>query len=159
VFAIRWDSNPLHQTIFNQHHYVPGPMQKGLWMFLESRYRSKILNLESPKHHGKTDSKLRAGRETAMAERHELVGRATAIIGSSASLGGGITWFVNYHRQQIERQAKMDLAQTQAQHGEYQASVQTYAKVLKANSLYRPALDQGLNTTLQWVEDFHGVLG
>jgi tetratricopeptide (TPR) repeat protein len=49
----------------------------------------------------------------------------------------------------------MALAQAQARQGEYQASIQTLADILNSNALYRPALDQQLNTAMQWVEDFH----
>ncbi|HUN86520.1 MAG TPA: hypothetical protein VMU48_19230 [Terracidiphilus sp.] len=83
------------------------------------------------------------------------VGRITALIGLFATLGGGITWLVNHHIQQSELNAKMALAQTQAKEGEYQASVQTYADVLRADPLYRPALEGQLNTTMEWDENFH----
>lgn len=97
------------------------------------------------------------GAKSAWPDVMSWVGRATALIGLFATLAGGVTWFVAHHRQQKELRAKMELAQTQASHGEYQASVQTYADILKANSLYVPALDGQLNTTMQWVEDFHGA--
>jgi tetratricopeptide (TPR) repeat protein len=82
------------------------------------------------------------------------VGGITALIGLLASVAGGITWFQNHHKQQAELQAKMALAQAQAKQGEYQASIQSYADILKADPLYRPALDQQLNTAMLWVEDF-----
>jgi tetratricopeptide (TPR) repeat protein len=82
------------------------------------------------------------------------VGGITALIGLFASIAGGITWFVNHHKQQAELQSKMALAQAQAKQGEYQASIQSYADILKVDPLYRPALDQQLNTAMLWVEDF-----
>ena len=43
------------------------------------------------------------------------VGRITALIGLFASLAAGVTWLANHHRQQTERQAKMALAEAQAE--------------------------------------------
>jgi len=83
------------------------------------------------------------------------VGGITAIIGLFASLGGGAAWLINHHKQKAELQANMALAQTQASQGEYEAAVQSYADILKANPLYQPALDQQLNTAMLWAENFH----
>jgi hypothetical protein len=83
------------------------------------------------------------------------VGNTTALIGLFASLAGGVAWFVNHHRQKEEYQAKMALAQAQAKQGEYQASLQTCAEILKADPLDRAALDLQLNAAMQWTEDFH----
>jgi tetratricopeptide (TPR) repeat protein len=82
-------------------------------------------------------------------------GRISALIGLSASILGGITWFINHHRGSIEREQKMALAASQAKQGEYHASVQTYADILKSDPLDAPALDQQLETTMQWAENFH----
>jgi tetratricopeptide (TPR) repeat protein len=82
------------------------------------------------------------------------VGGATALIGLFASLAGGVTWIVSHHRHAAERQAKMALAQAQAQQGEYEAAVQSYADILKTDPLYRPALEQQMNTAMHWDEDF-----
>src|ERR1035438_850398 len=84
------------------------------------------------------------------------VGGITALIGLFATLAGGVTWLASRHSQHAERATKMALAQAQAKQAEYQASVQTCAEILKADPLYRPALDQQLSTTMLWVEDFHG---
>lgn len=83
------------------------------------------------------------------------VGGVSAVIGLFATIAGGVTWFLSQHRQAAQRQARMALAQAQARQGEYQASVQTLADILKSNAMYRPALDQQLNIAMQWVEDFH----
>ena len=48
----------------------------------------------------------------------------------------------------------MALAQAQTTQGEYQAAIQTYAEILKADPLYRPALDQQLSTAMLWDENF-----
>ncbi len=83
------------------------------------------------------------------------VGRTTALIGLFGTLAGGVTWLINHHKRVAEQGARMALAQAQAKQGEYQAAVETYAAVLKADPLYRPALDQQLDTAMLWAEDFH----
>jgi tetratricopeptide (TPR) repeat protein len=98
--------------------------------------------------------KAETGARKAWPAVMSWVAGMTALIGLFASIAGGITWFVNHHKQQAELQAKMALAQAQAKQGEYQASIQSYADILKADPLYRPALDQQLNTAMLWVEDF-----
>ena len=82
-------------------------------------------------------------------------GRATALIGLFASLAGGVTWVVTHHRQEQERNARMALAQTQVQQGDYQGAVESYNAILKDDSGYAPALDAQLNAAEQWVENFH----
>ncbi|HTW80109.1 MAG TPA: hypothetical protein VME23_11240 [Terracidiphilus sp.] len=82
------------------------------------------------------------------------VGGITAIIGLFASLAGGVAWFVNHQKQHAETRAKLALAQTQAQQGEYQASVQTCADILKADPTDQSALNQQLNATMLWVENY-----
>jgi len=83
------------------------------------------------------------------------VGGITALIGLAASMAGGVTWLVNHHRQTQQRQAKMALAQAEADQGEYQAAVASYGEILKEDPAYQPALDAQLKTTEKWVEDFH----
>lgn len=85
------------------------------------------------------------------------VGGITALIGLFASIAGGVTWYINHHKQQAELNAKMALAEEQAKQGEYQAAIQSYGDILKADPLYRPALDEQLNTAMLWVEHFHVV--
>jgi tetratricopeptide (TPR) repeat protein len=82
------------------------------------------------------------------------VGGISALIGLFASIYGGVAWFRNHHQENAESKAKFALAQTQANHGEFQASVQTYGEILKTNPLDRQALDQQLSTTMLWVENF-----
>jgi tetratricopeptide (TPR) repeat protein len=83
------------------------------------------------------------------------VGGITALIGLFATLGGGVTWLVNHHKAKTERQVKLALAETQASQQDYQAAVQTYGDLLKADPLDRPVLDLQLNTAMQWAENFH----
>lgn len=83
------------------------------------------------------------------------VGGITALIGLFATVAGGVTWLVNHHKAKTERQAKLTLAQTQASQQDYQAAVQTYGDILKADPLDRPVLYLQLSTAMQWAEDFH----
>ena len=82
------------------------------------------------------------------------VGGISAIIGLIAGIAGGVNWYQSRHKQQAELQSKMALAQTQANQGEYQAAIQSYAEILKTDSLNQPALDQQLNTAMLWAENF-----
>jgi Tfp pilus assembly protein PilF len=82
------------------------------------------------------------------------VGGITALIGLTASIAGGVTWLVNHHRQSQQQQAKMALAQAEADQGEYQAAVASFGEILKDDPMYQPALDAQLKTTEKWVEDF-----
>jgi tetratricopeptide (TPR) repeat protein len=81
-------------------------------------------------------------------------GRVTTIVGLCATIAGGVTWLVTHQRQQRERTAQLALAQTQAAQGDYQASIQTCAAILKSNPLDRAALDGQLNAAMLWAENF-----
>ena len=80
--------------------------------------------------------------------------------GISAVLGfiGAITGFFGniqghfHHNAQLDSQ--MAVAQSQSRQGDYQASVQSYGAILKTEPLYRPALDQQLQSTMLWVENY-----
>ena len=86
------------------------------------------------------------------------VGGITAIIGFFASVGGGVAWFVNHHKQHDERHAKLALVQAEANQGEYQASVQTCADMLKVDPTDSSVLNQQLDATMLWVENYHVVV-
>ena len=98
-----------------------------------------------------------SGSAKAWPEVMTWVGRATALIGLFASLGGGITWLITHHRHAAERDAKMALAQAQVQQQDYQSAVAGYGEVLKDDPSYGPALDGQLNAAELWVENFHVV--
>jgi tetratricopeptide (TPR) repeat protein len=83
------------------------------------------------------------------------VGGITALIGFCVSIGGGVTWLVNHHRNTVQRQSQVALAQTEVDQGDYQAAIQCYGAVLKDDPTYQPALDGQLNAAEHWVEDFH----
>jgi hypothetical protein len=82
------------------------------------------------------------------------VGRTTAAIGLIASLGGGITWWVNHHRLQAQREAELRVAEQQSARGDYAASLQTVGDLLKTNPMDRAALDDQVNAAMLWTENF-----
>ena len=82
------------------------------------------------------------------------IGRTTAVIGLAGSLAGGITWAVNRHRHQVEHEAALRLAELQSAHGDYAASLQTCAGLLKADPLDGAALDDQVNAAMLWTENF-----
>jgi tetratricopeptide (TPR) repeat protein len=86
------------------------------------------------------------------------VGGITALIGLVASLAGGVTWLVNHHKQSQQQQAKLALAQTEAEQGQYQISIETYGEILKDDPTDRPALDGQLSAAKLWVENFLATL-
>lgn len=85
-------------------------------------------------------------------------GRISALIGLFGALAGGVTWFINHHRQQVEHASKLAQAETQTKQGDYQAAIQSYAELLKSDPLDRSALDGQLAAVMQWSEDFHVVV-
>ena len=82
------------------------------------------------------------------------IGGISAVIGFIATLTGAFGKIQDHFHSHAELEAKMAIAQNRSQQGDYQASLQSYADILKANSLYQPALDQQLNTAMLWVENF-----
>ncbi len=82
------------------------------------------------------------------------IGGISALVGFFAMIGGGVNRFIQRHRNSVEHEAQMSLAQTQANQGEYRASLATYGELLKKDPLDGPVLDAQLNTAMQWVEDF-----
>jgi tetratricopeptide (TPR) repeat protein len=75
-----------------------------------------------------------------------------AFIGTVTGFFGNIQGHF-HHNAQLD--SEMAAAQSQSRQSDYQASVQSYAEILKAEPLYRPALDQQLQTTMLWVENYH----
>jgi hypothetical protein len=75
-----------------------------------------------------------------------------AFIGTVTGFFGNIQGHF-HHTAQLD--SEMAVAQSQSRQGDYQASVQSYADVLKAEPLYRPALDQQLQNTMLWAENYH----
>jgi tetratricopeptide (TPR) repeat protein len=81
-------------------------------------------------------------------------GRFTAIVGLGATIAGGVTWIITHDREHRERTGQLALAQTQAAQGDYQASLETYAAILKSDPLDRAALEGQLNAAMLWAENF-----
>jgi len=82
-------------------------------------------------------------------------GRISALIALGASIGGGFTWLVAHHRQKVERQAQMALAQSEAAQAQYPAALKIYDDLLKSDPLDQPALDGQLDAVMLWAENFH----
>jgi hypothetical protein len=103
----------------------------------------------------KTQDSSRPARSSAVWSFFDTwVGRTTAAIGLMASLGGGIGWFVNHHRQSVQHDAALRLAEQQSAGGDYAASLQTSGALLKADPLDRAALDDQVNAAMLWTENF-----
>jgi tetratricopeptide (TPR) repeat protein len=85
------------------------------------------------------------------------IGGISAVVGFVGILTGTFGRIEDHFHSHAELDSKMAIAQTQSQQGEYQAAVQSYAEILKSNSLYAPALDKQLNTTMLWVDNFSVV--
>jgi tetratricopeptide (TPR) repeat protein len=86
------------------------------------------------------------------------IGWATALIGLFASLAGGFHWIVTHRAEQAQRKAQMAVAEGQVRQGEYQAAVESYGVILKADPLNAPALDGQVDAAMAWGENFQ-VLG
>jgi len=86
-------------------------------------------------------------------------GGISAIIGLFASIAGGVTWFINHHNRHSEQQAQLALAQTQAAQGDYQASIETYSDLLKADPSNISIVEKQLDTTMLWVENYLAPAG
>lgn len=82
------------------------------------------------------------------------IGGISAVIGFVGTLTGTFGKIQDHFHGSAELNAKMAIAQSQSQQGDYQSSVQSYAEILKSDSLYKPALDGQLNATMLWVENF-----
>lgn len=82
------------------------------------------------------------------------VGTVSALIGLGASILGGVRWYENRRQQQAELASQMAVAERQASDGDFQASIQSYDAILKDHPLNPAALEQQLNATMTWVENF-----
>jgi tetratricopeptide (TPR) repeat protein len=82
------------------------------------------------------------------------IGGISAVIGFIGTLSGTFGKIQDHFHGHAELDQKMAIAQNQSQQGDYQAAVQGYAEILKGNSLYAPALDRQLQTTMLWVENY-----
>jgi tetratricopeptide (TPR) repeat protein len=78
----------------------------------------------------------------------------SAVIGFIGTIGGGVTWFKNRHRQSSEYKAKVALAETQASQKQYQAALRTYQDLLKGDPTDSSVLNAQMDTAMLWVENF-----
>jgi len=86
------------------------------------------------------------------------IGGISAVLAFIGAMTGFFGNIQNHFHHNAQVDSQMAVAQSQAREGDYQASVQSYADILKTEPLYRPALDQQLQNTLLWVEDYHVYL-
>ena len=86
------------------------------------------------------------------------IGGISAVLGLIGAMTGFFGNIQNHFHSNAQLDSQMAVAQSQAGQGDYQASVQSYADILKTHPLYRPALDQQLQSTMLWVEDYHAYL-
>jgi hypothetical protein len=87
------------------------------------------------------------------------IGGISAVLGFIGAVTGFFGNIQGHFNHNAQRDSEMAVAQSQARQADYQASVQSYANILKAEPLYHPALDQQLQVTELWVEDYHGKPG
>ncbi len=86
------------------------------------------------------------------------IGGISAVLAFIGAITGFFGNIQNHFHHNAQLDAQMAVAQSQARQGDYAASVQSYADILKTEPLYRPALDQQLQSTMLWVEDYHVYL-
>jgi tetratricopeptide (TPR) repeat protein len=86
------------------------------------------------------------------------IGGISAVLAFIGTVTGFFGNIQNHFHHNAQVDSQMAVAQSQAREGDYQASVQSYADILKAEPLYQPALDQQLQSTMLWVENYHVYL-
>lgn len=82
------------------------------------------------------------------------IGGISAVLGFIGAVSGFFGNIQAHLHRNAQLDAQMSIAQSQFRQGDYQASVQSYADILKADPLYGPALDQQLQSTMLWVENY-----
>lgn len=83
------------------------------------------------------------------------IGGISAVLAFIGTVTGFFGNIQNHFHHNAQVDSQMAVAQSQARQGDYQASVQSYADILKTEPLYRPALDQQLQSTMLWAEGYH----
>jgi tetratricopeptide (TPR) repeat protein len=86
------------------------------------------------------------------------IGGISAVLGFIGAVTGFFGNIQGHFHHNVQLGSEMAVAQSQSREGDYQASVESYADILKAEPLYRPALDQQLQSTMLWVENYHVYL-
>jgi tetratricopeptide (TPR) repeat protein len=83
------------------------------------------------------------------------VASASAILGLGASLFAALHWIDSHHRQTGQQKARLALAESQMQRGEYEASIRTTQTILAADPQNSRAASDQLRAAMLWVENFH----
>jgi len=86
------------------------------------------------------------------------IGGISAVLAFIGTVTGFFGNIQNHFHHNAQVDSQMAVAQSQARQGDYQASVQSYADILKADPLDPLALDQQLQSTMLWVENYHVYL-
>ena len=86
------------------------------------------------------------------------IGGISAVLAFIGAVTGFFGNIQNHFHHNAQVDSQMAVAQSQARQGDYQASVQSYTDILKTEPLCRPALDQQLQSTMLWVENYHVYL-
>ncbi len=86
------------------------------------------------------------------------IGGISAVLAFFGTVTGFFGNIQNHFHHNAQVDSQMAVAQSQARQGEYRASVQSYADILKTEPLYRPALDEQVQSTMLWVENYHVYL-
>ncbi len=86
------------------------------------------------------------------------IGGISAVLGFVGTVTGFFGNIQGHFHHNAQLDSKMAVAQSQSRQADYQASVQSYADILKGEALYRPALDQQLQATMLWVENYHAYV-
>jgi hypothetical protein len=75
------------------------------------------------------------------------IGGISAVLAFIGAVTGFFGNIQNHFHHNAQVDSQMAVAQSQARQGDYQASVQSYADILKTEPLYQPALDQQLQSS------------
>ena len=86
------------------------------------------------------------------------IGGISAVLGFIGAVSGFFGNIQGHFHHNAQLDSQMAVAQSQTRQADYQLSVQSYADILKAEPLYAPALDQQLQATMLWVENYHVLL-
>lgn len=87
------------------------------------------------------------------------IGGISAVIGFIGAMTGFFGNIQGHFHRSAQLDAQMSIAQAQSRQGDYQASVRSYTDILKANPMYGPALDQQLQSTMLWAENYQSSGG
>lgn len=81
------------------------------------------------------------------------VGGIATLIGFCATLGSGAVWLWSHYQNAADRRAKMAMAQSAADQGDYETAIRRYDDILKDKHGYPPAREGKVIAAEQWVEN------